>query len=89
MFAVRKVSDALRVPRRVGWVFAFIGVENAFSPFRSEGEARVARTAKHLEGRNEVENRNEACVMKVASLGSRAKMRTKEGEIEKKKKKRW
>jgi hypothetical protein len=25
-------------------VFAFIGVENAFSPFRSEGEARVAHS---------------------------------------------
>jgi hypothetical protein len=37
------------------------------------------RTAMHLEGRNEVENRNGACVMEVASLGSRAKMRTKEG----------
>jgi len=34
----------------------------------------------HLEGRNEVENRNGACVMEVASLGSRAKMRAKEGE---------
>ena len=37
------------------------------------------RTAMHLQGRNEVENRNEACVMEVASLGSRAKMRAKEG----------
>jgi hypothetical protein len=33
----------------------------------------------HLEGRNEVENRNGACVMEVASLGYRAKMRAKEG----------
>ena len=33
----------------------------------------------HLEGRNEVENRNGACVMEVASMGSRAKMRAKEG----------
>ena len=41
------------------------------------------RTAMHLEGRNEVENRNGACAMEVASLGSRAKMRTKEGENKK------
>jgi hypothetical protein len=33
----------------------------------------------HLEGRNEVENRNEASVMEVALVGSCAKMRTKEG----------
>jgi hypothetical protein len=32
----------------------------------------------HLEGRNEVENWNGACVMEVASLGSRAKMGAKE-----------
>ena len=32
------------------------------------------RTAMHLQGRNEVENRNGACVMEVASLGSRAKI---------------
>ncbi len=38
------------------------------------------RTAMHLEGRNEVENRNGACVMEVASLGSRAKIGAKEGE---------
>jgi hypothetical protein len=57
----------------------FIGVENAFSPFRSGGEARVGRSSPHLEGRNEVENRNEACVMEVAAMGSRAKLRTKEG----------
>jgi hypothetical protein len=37
------------------------------------------RTAMHLEGRNEVKNRNGACVMEVASLGSRAKIATKEG----------
>jgi hypothetical protein len=60
-------------------VFAFIGVENAFSPFRSGGEARVGRSSPHLKGRNEVENRNEACVMEVAAMGSRAKLRTKEG----------
>ena len=42
------------------------------------------RTAKHLEGRNEVENRNGACVMEVATLGSRAKMGTKEGGNKKK-----
>jgi hypothetical protein len=33
----------------------------------------------HLQGRNEVENRNGACVMEVAPMGSRAKMRAKEG----------
>ncbi len=33
----------------------------------------------HLLGRNEVEKRNGACVMEVASLGSRAKMKAKEG----------
>ncbi len=38
----------------------------------------------HLEGRNEVENRNGASAMKVASLGCRAKMRAKEeGKIRK------
>jgi len=37
------------------------------------------RAAMHLQGRNEVENRNGACVMEVASLGSRAKIATKEG----------
>jgi hypothetical protein len=31
----------------------------------------------------DVKNRNGACVMEVASLGSRAKMRTKEGGREK------
>ena len=36
-------------------------------------------TAMYLQGRNGVENRNGACVMEVASLGSRATMRTKEG----------
>jgi hypothetical protein len=59
--------------------FSFIGIENAFSPFRSGGAARVGRSAPHLQGRNEVENRNEACVMEVAAMGSRAKLRTKEG----------
>ena len=42
------------------------------------------RTAMHLQGRNEVENRNGACVMEVTSLGSRAKMKTKEGGKERK-----
>ena len=59
-------------------MFALIGVENAFSPFRSEVEARVAHS--DAPGRSErVENRNGACVMEVASVGSRAKMGTKEG----------
>ncbi len=39
----------------------------------------MGRSSPHLEGRNEVENRNEACVMEVAAMGSRAKLRTKEG----------
>jgi hypothetical protein len=33
----------------------------------------------HLKGRNEVENRNGACVMEVASLGSCAKIATEGG----------
>jgi hypothetical protein len=33
----------------------------------------------HLQGRNEVENRNGACEMEVASLGSCAKIATEEG----------
>jgi hypothetical protein len=37
------------------------------------------RSAPHLKGRNEVENRNEACEMEVAVMGSRAKLRAKEG----------
>jgi hypothetical protein len=36
------------------------------------------RTAMHFVV-TDVKNRNGACVMEVASLGSRAKMRTKEG----------
>jgi len=59
-------------------VFAFIGVENAFSPSVAKSK-HGWRTAMHLQGRNEVKNRNGACVMEVASLGSRAKMRAKEG----------
>jgi len=44
----------------------------------------VGLSSPHLEGRNEVENRNEACVMEVAAMGSRAKLRTKEaGKIRK------
>ena len=39
----------------------------------------MGRSSPHLEGRNEVENRNEACVMEVAVMGSRAKLETKEG----------
>jgi len=41
------------------------------------------RTAMHLEGRNEVENRTGACEMEVASLGSRAKIGAKEGGSQK------
>ena len=37
------------------------------------------RTAMHLEGRNEVENRTGACEREVASLGSCAKIATEEG----------
>jgi len=74
---VCKVSDVLRCPSSC-WVFAFIGVENAFSPSVVESK-HGWRTAMHLEGRNGVKNRNGACAMKVASLGSRAKMGTKEG----------
>src|SRR6266550_4875548 len=35
LLAIRKVGDVIRCPSSC-WVFAFIGVENAFSPFRSE-----------------------------------------------------
>ena len=78
--AVRKVSDVPRCPSSC-WVFAFIGVENAFSPFRSEAK-HGWRTAMHFLV-TDVKNRKGACVMEVASLGSRAKMRTKEGGKEK------
>jgi hypothetical protein len=43
LFAGRKVSDDAPGSSSC-WVFAFIGVENAFSPFRSEVEARVAHS---------------------------------------------
>ena len=46
-------------------MFAFIGVENAFSPFRSEVEARVAHSdALRRNGREEPEwsLRNGGCV---------------------------
>ena len=43
LLAIREVSDVLRCPRLV-WVFAFIGVENKFSPFRRGVEARVAHS---------------------------------------------
>jgi len=41
---------------------------------RSENEARMGASAPHLEGRNEVKDRNGACVMEVAAMGCRAKM---------------
>ncbi len=50
-----------------------------FPPSVVEAEARVGRSSLHLQGRNEVENRNGACVMEVAAMGSREKLRTKEG----------
>ena len=77
----RNVSDVLRCPSSC-WVFAFIGVENVFSPSVAKSK-HGWRTAMHLEGRNEVENRNGACVMEVASLGSRAKMTRRKGENKK------
>ena len=59
-------------------MFAFIALEMRFPPSVAKSK-RGWRTAMHLLGRNEVEKRNGACVMEVASLGSRAKMRAKEG----------
>ena len=77
LFAVRKVSDVLPVPRRVGCLLSLV-LKMRFPPSVVKSK-HGWRTAMHLEGRNEVENRNGACVMEVASVGSRAKMRTKEG----------
>jgi len=78
LLAVRKVSDVLRYSLALlGHCFSLV-LKMRFPPSVVESK-HGWRTAMHLEGRNEVENRNGACVMEVASLGSRAKMRTKEG----------
>ena len=69
-------------------VFAFTGVENAFPPSVVKSK-HGWRTAMHLGGRNDVENRNGACAMEVASLGSRATMRTKDGGNQKKSRLEW
>ncbi len=52
-----------------GWSYS-----NRNLTFRSEDEARLGASAPHLEGRNEVKNRNGACVMEIAAMGCRAKM---------------
>ena len=59
--------------------FGFIGLENAFPPSVVKAEARVGCSSPHLEGRNEVENRNGACEMELRRWVSREKLRTKEG----------
>jgi hypothetical protein len=71
----------LPVPRRVGCLLSLV-LKMRFPPSVVKSK-HGWRTAMHLEGRNEVENRNGACVMEVASLGSRAKMTAKEGENKK------
>jgi hypothetical protein len=53
-----------------------------FSPSVAKSKHRW-RTAMHLEVRNELEKRNGACVMELASLGSRAKMMQRNGENKK------
>src|SRR5258705_9683666 len=78
LLAVCKVSDVLRCPSSwLGVCFSLV-LKIRFPPSVVESK-HGWRTAMHLEGRNEVENRNGACVMEVAAMGSRAKMRTKEG----------
>jgi len=87
LFAIREVSDVLRCPSS-RWVFAFsLVLKMRFPPSVVESK-HGWRTAMHLQGRNGVENRNGACAMEVASMGSRAKMKTKEGGKIKKKKSR-
>ena len=65
LFAGRKVSDDAPGSSSC-WVFAFIGVENAFSPFRSEVEARVAHSdapgRSERSGEPEWSLRNGGCV---------------------------
>jgi hypothetical protein len=82
LLAIREVSDVLRCPRLVGSLLILV-LKMRFPPSVVESK-HGWRTAMRLEDRNEVENRNGACVMEVASLGSRAKMRTKEGGKERK-----
>ena len=64
------------------WGLRSLVLKMRFPPSVVESE-HGWRTAMHLEGRNEVENRNGACVMEVASLGSRAKMTRRKGENKK------
>ena len=75
--SLRKVSDVLRCPRLVGSLLSLV-LKMRFPPSVEESK-HGWRTAMHLEGRNDVKNRNGACIMEVASLGSRAKMGMKEG----------
>ena len=70
--------DVLRCPSWCWGICFSLVLKMRFPPSVVESE-HGWRTAMHLQGRNGVENRNEACVMEVASLGSLAKMRTKEG----------
>src|SRR6266511_4396286 len=77
LLAVRKVSEVLWCPSSVGCLLSLV-LKMRFPPTVVKSK-HGWRTAMHLEGRNEVKNRNGACVTEVASLGSRAKMRAKEG----------
>jgi len=78
LLVVRKVSGVRRCPVVVlGWLRSLV-LKMRFPPSVVESK-HGWRTAMHLQGRNGVENRNGACAMEVASMGSRAKMRTKEG----------
>jgi len=80
LLAIREVSDVLRYSLALlGHCFSLV-LKMRFPPSVVESK-HGWRTAMHLQGRNGVENRNGACAMEVASLGSRAKMRTKEGGI--------
>ena len=77
LFAVGKVSDVLRCAASAFGSLPSLVLKMRFPPSAVESK-HGWRTAMHLQGRNEVENRNGACVMEVAVMGSRAKLRTKE-----------
>ena len=80
LLAIREVSDVLRYSLALlGHCFSLV-LKMRFPPSVVESK-HGWRTAMHLQGRNGVENRNGACAMEVASMGSRAKMRTKVGGI--------
>ncbi len=84
---VREVSEVPRYAATQGLkiccaAFGFIGLEKAFPPSVVKAEAREGCSWPHLGGRNEVENRNGACEMEVAAMGSREKLRERrKGEL--------